>query len=348
MDVPARYRFITDLAPGGMSTVARYHDDQLDRDVVIKCVAPGNFYRRVMDEIRALERIRSDYVVDVYDILIDGETREIGIIQAYLEGHDLAEFDVGILSERTRLEILYQLADALSEIHRAGIIHRDVKPQNMRILANNRLVLFDFGLAREAATGNQTTGFVGTIAYAAPELFGDGFVQFTSAIDIYALGAVAHFLVHGRGLPPLQVRLQQPFLFQAGDFAAPSIVDMLNDCLRVDPSSRPDAQSVRDKLRSELLRNRHRALLIGAGQRRTIDCDNRTATLRAPNVGEVQVQYDGYEFIITAVDGPVYMNNKRLAQGMRLTGCCVLSFGTSGPFRTYATFDVSNPEVLIQ
>jgi eukaryotic-like serine/threonine-protein kinase len=348
MEVPERYKLVRNLAPGGMSTVAQYKDDQLERDVVIKCVAPGEHYRRVLDEIKALETIRSRYVVDVYDVIVDSQTREIGIVQAYLDGTDLSDVNVGILAERARLEILYQLADALSEVHRAGIIHRDVKPQNIRVVANNRLVLFDFGLAREATTGNQTSGFVGTIAYAAPELFGDGFVQFSKSIDIYAFAAVAYFLVHGKGLPRLQDRLKSTHLFHAGDFTSDRIVAALNQCLALDSTARPDADSVRNVFSAELLRDRHRALLIGAGQSRTLDSAHRTTTLRVPNLGEVHIEYDGYQFAATSVVGDVFMNNQKLADGMAINGCCVLTFGATGPFRTYATFDISNPEVLIQ
>lgn len=348
MKFPARYTFLRDLKPGGMSTVAVYKDVHLDREVVIKIVAPGAQYKRAADEIAALERIRSDYVVDVYDVLVDPTTREVGIVEACLGGVDLADTPVSTLADQQlRLQVLYQLADALREVHGANVIHRDVKPENIRLVDGRRLILFDFGLARDSNTGNYTAGFVGSVAYAAPELFAAGYVQFTTAVDIYALGAVAYFLINGRGLPPIAQRVTHPTPHIVDGHFSARTTAILNRALSINAVDRPTAEDLCKVLAAELLHDQHRALLIGASQSRVLSAQSRTATMRAADC-ELRVEYDGDDFTVTAVDGEVFSNNDRLVIGSKLKGCSVLTFGTGGSSRTFATFDVANPEVLIQ
>src|SRR5262249_16410967 len=151
---------------------------------------------RLRDEIASLQQIRSNHVTDVYDI-IQLPGGEIGIVEEYIPGSDLASVDFKTIKLDKLLKILYQISQGIFDIHNASIVHRDLKPTNMKFDSEGRLKIFDFNLARIVSTPSHTKGFRGTLGFAPPELFVQGTVNLSLAIDVYAFGAIAWCLANG-------------------------------------------------------------------------------------------------------------------------------------------------------
>jgi serine/threonine protein kinase len=200
-----RYRLERPLGHGGMATVYLGRDSELDRLVAVKVLAESlagdeAFRRRFLREARLAARLSHPNVVGVYDA---GE--EAGgpyIVMEYVEGRTLAE----LLGERGRLPtdeavaLGLQACHGLEHAHEAGLVHRDVKPQNLLLRNDGTLKIADFGIARaaEATALTQIGTILGTAAYLSPEqALGE---DVTSAADVYSLGAVLYELLTGR--PP--------------------------------------------------------------------------------------------------------------------------------------------------
>ena len=197
--LPPRYAPSGAPLAGGMGAVQICVDAVLDRRVAIKFVHSATHQRRILDELAALLRMRSKHVVQVYDILrLPGD--ELGIVQEFIDGQDLFESHSVPTRKVDYYKQLWQIASGLADIHSLNVIHRDIKPNNMKTDPEGVIKIFDFGLAREEGSAASTMGFVGTSGFAAPELY-VGSVKFTSAVDTYAFGATALFLGSG-GLPP--------------------------------------------------------------------------------------------------------------------------------------------------
>jgi eukaryotic-like serine/threonine-protein kinase len=210
VSVPAvsggRYRLEGLLGHGGMATVYLAHDAELGRPVAIKILAESlagdaAFRKRLLREARLAARLSHPNVVSVYDV---GETedRRPYIVMECVEGVTLAD----LLRERGRLpadeavDLATQACRGLAHAHAAGLIHRDVKPQNLLLHRDGTLKVADFGIARAAETTalTQVGTVLGTAAYLSPEQAAGE--EVTSATDIYALGAVLYELLTGR--PP--------------------------------------------------------------------------------------------------------------------------------------------------
>src|SRR4051794_5555315 len=201
--LPERYRVTRRIASGGMATVYACEDQLLGRLVAVKVLSPGlaadpSALARFQREARAVARV-SDHpnVVTIYDI---GESDgQAFITMEYFPGGTVAERlkDGTPVPLPTVVRWLDEAAAALDHAHRAGIVHRDVKPANLLLDANGRLAVGDFGIARMATDVNVTsTGTVlGTAAYLSPEqALGK---PATSASDRYALAVVAYELLTG-------------------------------------------------------------------------------------------------------------------------------------------------------
>ncbi|MEU1589764.1 protein kinase [Micromonospora sp. NPDC005710] len=205
-----RYRLVESIASGGMGDVWRAVDETLDRCVAIKMLRPRlvadpGFGERFRREARAMAALRHQGVAQVYDY---GEvSRSDGSVLAYIvmecvQGQPLSEriAEVGRLGVAETMSIAAQTARALQAAQDAGVVHRDVKPGNLIIEPDGHVVLVDFGVAvtQEAASLTATNQVVGTALYMAPEQVTRN--EITSAIDIYALGAVVYHCLAGR--PP--------------------------------------------------------------------------------------------------------------------------------------------------
>lgn len=201
-----RLRRVERIGAGGFATVWRYHDDELDSDVAVKALAENWAQRldvreRFLEEARILRRAEADHVVKVYD---NGET-EAGIpyfVMSYADRGTVAD-----LLERTprpsveqSLEIVRQAGEGLAVLHRNGILHRDVKPQNLllRSLPDGReeVLVADLGVAKAVAHASGLTQVVGTPSYIAPEQALGRPLDVRT--DVHALGAVAYVLLTGR------------------------------------------------------------------------------------------------------------------------------------------------------
>jgi len=192
-----RYELCEPVARGGMGEVWRADDPVLGRTVAVKVLLPSlstdpGFAERFRTEARAMAALSDPSIVEVYDY---GQADGIAyLVMPFVQGeslHDLLN-RVGPLPPREAMNIVAQVANALQHAHRSGIVHRDVKPGNLLIRPDGRLMLTDFGIARSVAAEPVTTagGIVGTAAYLAPEQVAGNKVA--PATDVYALGVVAY------------------------------------------------------------------------------------------------------------------------------------------------------------
>lgn len=214
--VDGRYRVRARIARGGMATVYVATDMRLERRVALK-VMHGHlsddavFQSRFIQEARAAARLADPHVVNVFDQGQDGDMAYL--VMEYLPGITLRE----LLREHRRLTvpqtitIMDAVLSGLAAAHRAGIVHRDVKPENVLLAEDGRIKIGDFGLAR-ATTANTASGqmLLGTIAYLAPELVTRGTADARS--DIYALGIMLYEMLTGeqpyKGEQPMQIAFQ--------------------------------------------------------------------------------------------------------------------------------------------
>ena len=202
-----RYRRVRLLGRGGMATVELAHDTELDRPVAIKRLADNlaaneEYKRRFLREARLAARLSNPNIVAVYDA--GAENGVPFIVMEYVEGETLGD----LLQRRGRLDpaeavaLALQACSGLETAHEAGLVHRDIKPQNLLITPEGTLKIADFGIAR-SLDGTQLTQagtVLGTAGYLAPEQAAGEPV--TAVADIYALGAVLYELLTGR--PPYE------------------------------------------------------------------------------------------------------------------------------------------------
>ena len=351
-----RYRSRSEELDGGTGTVVICDDPNLDRVVAIKFLHAQVPKRRIFDEIHALQRIRSKHVVQIYDVVIEPPANQIGVVQEYITGHDLRSLTHEAMTVDEALLLLYQVSSGLADIHRENLIHRDVKPNNIKRDDEGIIKIFDFDLARTKGGEAQTVGFRGTIGYAAPELFAVGAVVFTQAIDVYAFGATALFCIEGDLPPELTQIPPQPELWKAkGGFSSlrvklpPAIAGLLDDCLSTSPTARPPIETVRAAVAKHLLENRHRALLLVNNKPMVLDAASRFVKVTMAQVGNISLSYDGLRFVVTAVQGDVSINNKQAVSGSLVHGCSVITLGAPalGTARNFVTLDVAHPEVVL-
>ncbi|NEA58682.1 Stk1 family PASTA domain-containing Ser/Thr kinase [Streptomyces sp. SID13666] len=209
-----RYRVEARIAVGGMATVYRAVDTRLDRVLALKVMHPGlaadaGFVDRFIREAKAVARLAHPNVVGVYDQGTDGTF--VYLAMEYIAGCTLRDVlrERGALQPRAALDILEPVLAALGAAHRAGLIHRDVKPENVLIGDDGRVKVVDFGLVRAVDTNTSvTTGSVlGTVSYLAPEQIEHGTID--QRTDVYACGVLLYEMLTGgkphTGGTPMQV-----------------------------------------------------------------------------------------------------------------------------------------------
>jgi predicted Ser/Thr protein kinase len=199
-----RYQLIELLGRGGMGEVWRAHDTTIDRVVALKVLLPHyaqdpDFDKRFRREARVAARLDDPHVVPIYDVgEVDGR---LYVTMRLINGVDLDTLlKTGPLEPERAVHIIEQIASALHSAHRAGLVHRDVKPSNILLADNDFAYLIDFGIARAADDTALTSegSTIGTWAYMAPERFRDGEIEPSS--DIYALACVLYQCLTGE--PP--------------------------------------------------------------------------------------------------------------------------------------------------
>src|SRR5271168_3914614 len=183
---------------GGFGEVYRAWDAHLEREVALKLLLPGSVggeeeYRAMLQEARALASVRHPNVVHVYGM--DRQDGRVGFWTDFVHGKTLTTLlaDQGPFGYREAALIGLDVAKALSAVHRVGLLHRDIKAENVMREEGGRILLMDFGLS---ALPHQQKDFAGTPLYMAPELFEGAAATVES--DIYAVGVLLFFLVTGK------------------------------------------------------------------------------------------------------------------------------------------------------
>ncbi|SDI06450.1 serine/threonine-protein kinase [Nonomuraea jiangxiensis] len=204
--IGGRYRLLRMLGKGGMGTVWQAHDEVLGRDVALKEILPPpdltgpereEFAVRTFREARAAGRVAHPGVAAVYDVLEEHD--HPWIVMQLVPSRTLGEVirDEGPLPPERVADIGLQLLEALRAAHAAGVLHRDVKPDNVLVAADGRAVLTDFGIAttEDEAPVTKTGVLIGTPAFMAPERAAGG--QATPASDLWSLGVTLFMAVEG-------------------------------------------------------------------------------------------------------------------------------------------------------
>ncbi|MEU8776070.1 Stk1 family PASTA domain-containing Ser/Thr kinase [Streptomyces sp. NPDC048606] len=211
-----RYRIDARIAAGGMATVYRAVDTRLDRVLALKVMHPAlaadvAFVDRFIREAKSVARLAHPNVVAVFDQGTDGPY--VYLAMEYVSGCTLRDVlrERGALQPRAALDILEPVLAALGAAHRAGFVHRDMKPENVLIGDDGRVKVADFGLVRSVDTVTSTTGAVlGTVSYLAPEQIENGVAD--TRVDVYACGVVLYEMLTGgkphTGGTPAQVLYQ--------------------------------------------------------------------------------------------------------------------------------------------
>jgi serine/threonine-protein kinase len=197
-----RYRIESRIAKGGMATVYVAGDLKLGRQVAVKVMHANmaqdeEFVRRFMGEAKAAALLSHPNVVAVYD---QGTSiPHVYLVMEYVPGRTLRDIlnERGRLGPRSALALMQHILSALAAAHRAGLVHRDVKPENVLITDDGQVKVADFGLARAETASKQTkTGLIiGTVAYMAPEQVLQASAD--SRSDVYAAGILLFELLTG-------------------------------------------------------------------------------------------------------------------------------------------------------
>jgi serine/threonine-protein kinase len=234
-----------------MSTVYLATDQRLERDVALKVLHPHlandpTFLERLSREAKAAASLSHPHIVGVLD---QGEDGTIAyLVMEYVKGHTLRDTlnEQGALQPRLALALIDPVIEGLAAAHRSGLIHRDVKPENVLIADDGRIKVGDFGLARAISANTSTGALIGTVAYLAPELVLGQPADARS--DIYSAGIMLYEMLTGKqpyaGDSPIQVAYQHvnAAVGRPSD-AAPGLAEDLDElvqwCTAVDAENRP-------------------------------------------------------------------------------------------------------------
>jgi eukaryotic-like serine/threonine-protein kinase len=282
-----RYRVDARVARGGMATVYRATDTRLDRTVALKVMHPelarhDEFVSRFIREAKTAARLTHPNIVSVFDQSADGG--HVYLVMEYVDGHTLRDLlvDERRLTPREALEVMGPLLSALGAAHRAGMVHRDVKPENVLIAREGNYAhavkVADFGLARSAAAGATVSlagMIVGTASYLAPEQVKSGVCDARS--DVYSAGVVLFEMLTGSKPFVADTPIQVAYRHVHDHVPPPSTLvpglDPALDALVVratsqDPSGRPgDANAFHAEVARTVASLPDSALDFGAGPR---------------------------------------------------------------------------------
>ena len=248
-----RYHVRSRIAHGGMATVYLATDSRLDREVALKVMhaelaRDADFVNRFIGEAKSVAKLSHPNIVGVYDQGADGDV--LYLVMEYVPGRTLRALlqERGWLPWQEALAVMDPVLAGLAAAHQAGIVHRDVKPENVLLTADGRVKVVDFGLARtSAAVGTTKAGMIiGSVAYIAPE-------QVTGAptdarTDVYAAGIVLFEMLTGRqpfsGDTPLavahaHVKSDVPAVSTLAGGIPPSVDQLIQAATSRDPHRRP-------------------------------------------------------------------------------------------------------------
>ncbi len=202
MDKIGKYEIVRVLGRGGMGTVYEAYDPLINRKVALKTMIPElaanpDLKARFLREAQAAGGLRHRNIVTVYE-LADSDDRPF-IAMEMVEGADLEQIirDQRKLSIEWKIDVLRQICDGLGAAHRAGIVHRDVKPANVKVTPEGEVKIMDFGIAHLQSSKLTRDGLVlGTVHYTSPEQLQGG--KLDNRSDIFAVGAIAYELIANR------------------------------------------------------------------------------------------------------------------------------------------------------
>lgn len=267
-----RYRLDRFLGEGATSQVYLATHMQLGRKVAIKMLAPRlllgrEAMDRVIQEARIVNAIRHPNIAEVFDVLDSDAPLRMALVMEYVEGPSLGALSGAKLSLEQAVGVGLQLVSALQTTHAAGVIHRDLKPDNLLFTRDPRseparvprLKIIDFGVAKLGSHGKTVAGrMVGTPAYMAPEqVAGSGT---SPATDVFAVGEVLYELLSGeRAFPQttvqavVRVKLRGPRPELEGLLPLPEafqrkLIPLIHRCLALVPTDRPSLGELREAL----------------------------------------------------------------------------------------------------
>lgn len=210
-----RYEIIEKIGSGGMSDVYHALDHVLERDVAVKVLKSEfsedeSFVKKFRAEALSAAGLEHPNIVNIYDV--GSENGLHYIVMEYVEGITLKTYieKKGRLNYKEVISIAIQAGRGIEAAHQKGIIHRDIKPQNIIISQDGRVKVTDFGIARAASSNTMNADVMGSVHYASPEQARNGYV--TAQSDIYSLGIVMYEMTTGRvpydGETAVQIAIQ--------------------------------------------------------------------------------------------------------------------------------------------
>ncbi|WP_051753041.1 serine/threonine-protein kinase [Streptosporangium amethystogenes] len=249
-----RYELLGEIGTGGMGTVWRARSVATGEPVAVKVLhknlsTDDGVVLRFVQERNVLRALRHSHIVAVRDFVMGGD--QLALVMDLVDGRDLRALlrERGSLPPAEAVRLIGQIADALTHAHAHGVVHRDVKPENVLIDAAGQARLTDFGVARLAHGPGltQTSLILGTPSYLAPEV-ADG-QPATPAVDVYATGLVLYELLAGRppfvGDHPMAVLRQHAISAPRRLAGMPDAVwSMIITCVAKDPAQRPSIDHV--------------------------------------------------------------------------------------------------------
>ncbi|MHB8654962.1 MAG: protein kinase domain-containing protein [Terriglobia bacterium] len=266
----SHYRIDAELGKGGMGVVYRAHDQRLRRDVALKVLSGaitdhGERRTRTLAEARAASALNHPGITTVYEVGEEGN--HVFIVMELVTGSTLRrEIAKGRMDPKILVRLVIQIAEALEAAHAHGVIHGDIKPENIILQSDGRVKLLDFGIARQTSAetaslfGVETvssmlpdSGLIGTLAYMAPEqLRGE---RADARTDLFALGVVLYEMAAGyRPFPgPTATALMAQILHEAAPSLSAVVSPVAGELARIDHrllEKKPESryQSARDVL----------------------------------------------------------------------------------------------------
>ena len=198
-----RYEIHELIGVGGMANVYRCNDTVDDREVAIKILKDEylnneEFIRRFKNESKAIAMLSHPNIVKVYDVSFGDMIQYI--VMEYIDGITLKEYieSQGIIEWKDVIHLMTQVLKALQHAHESGIVHRDIKPQNIMLLQDGTIKVTDFGIARfsDKATRTMTDQAIGSVHYIAPEQAKGSVTD--GKTDIYSVGVMLYEMLTGR------------------------------------------------------------------------------------------------------------------------------------------------------